>query len=338
MGQTNSANSPRGISNLTPKERDCADNLILLCENCHNEVDKLAHADLFPICKMKKIKYQHEARIRAATKQVGSESTAIVRLSALIRDAPVEISAKIAANAILKTSDRFPSLRFTYDRQGVEIDLRDFPDESIPTDLYYQNCARRIDEQLDRIIRPAIRKGEIQHISVFAMARLPLLVYFGSRLDDTIDCDIYEPRSEIAPWIWGEKTKPVEFIWRCNSEPSDTSTEAVLVVNASGTTHTPPTQLAPLPTYTIEPVGETPKVGTVSSRATLMSFERILRDLLGELESSVKNLERLHVLAAAPVSVAITIGRSIGWGIHPNLVTYDLINKTYRFAMEITPP
>ncbi|MCY3792357.1 MAG: SAVED domain-containing protein, partial [Gemmatimonadetes bacterium] len=180
--------------------------------------------------------------------------------------------------------------------------------------------------------------GEIKHLSVFAMARLPLLVYLGSRLDDATDCDIYEPRSTIAPWIWDEESEPVDFHFRCELQGEPTATDAVLIVNASGTTFPIPTELSGLARYVVEPRDPVPQVNTVACRATLGSFERALRSLLGELEQSAKSLKRLHLFAAAPVSVAITLGRAIGWGIHPNLVTYDLNDGEYHYALEITPP
>ena len=338
VGQAPSNRSPRGNADLPVDERDTADNIALLCSGCHREVDKLAQVDLFPVEKVDSIKRRHESRVLVATGRVGAEDTSILRLSALIRDVPVDISPEVAAAAVLASSDRFPSLPFAYDRQGVDIDLRDFPYESAPSPLYYQSCAARIDQVMDRLVRPAIVSGEVAHLSVFAMARLPLLVYFGSRLDDAIDCDIYERRSTTAPWIWADDSERVDFEFRCDRTGEPTATDAVLIINASGTTCPIPTELTGLARYIIRPRGVVPQVGTVGCRATLASFERALRSLLGELEQSAKGLTRLHLFAAAPVSVAITVGRTIGWGIHPNLVTYDLIDSNYQFALEITPP
>lgn len=337
IGQTNSQRSPRGVSDLPEAERDTADNIVLLCAGCHNEIDKMVQLDRFPVDKIRQIKLNHEARIRTATGRIGADDTAILRLSGLIRDVPVDIPAEVAAAAVLATSDRFPRLAFAHDGQGVDLDLREFPDEHAPTALYYQSCVARIDQIFERLIQPAIANGDIRHISVFAMARVPLLVYLGARLDDTVECDVYEPRGSVAPWVWASDSPTAEFGHRCCIAPTEGDTEAVLVINASGTTHALPPELTTLGRYVIEPTDAVPQVGTVDSRATLASFERSLRSLLGELEQSAKHIERLHVIAAAPVSIAVTVGRCVGWGIQPNLVTYDLVDKTYQQALEIAP-
>jgi len=337
IGQTNSTRSPRGVSDLPEAGRDTADNIVLLCAGCHTEVDKMAQIDLFPVDKLRQIKLEHESRIRTVTGRVGADETAILRLSALIRDVPVDIPAEVASAAVLTSSERFPRLAFARDGQGVDLDLREFPDEGAPSALYYDSCVARIDEIFDRLIKPAIAKGDIGHLSVFAMARVPLLVYLGAMLDDTIDCDIYERRSSIAPWIWDDDTPTIEFGHHSVAADNTGDSDAVLVINASGTTHPAPDELSALGRYVIEPTGVVPQVGTVSNRATLASFERALRSLLGELERSAKQLERLHVIAAAPTAVAVTIGRSIGWGIQPDLVVYDLVDKTYQPALEIAP-
>ncbi|MCY3792358.1 MAG: hypothetical protein OXH63_26565, partial [Gemmatimonadetes bacterium] len=154
VGQRDSDRSPRGRSDLPIDERDTADNIVLLCGGCHTEVDNLKQVDLFPVEKIDAIKSRHESRIFSATASVGAKNTAILRLSAPIRDVPVEIAPDVAASAVLATSDRFPNLPFAHDRQGVDIDLRSIPYEDAPTNTYYKACADRVDQLLDRLVRP----------------------------------------------------------------------------------------------------------------------------------------------------------------------------------------
>lgn len=61
--------------------------------------------------------------------------------------------------------------------------------------------------------------------------------------------------------------------------------------------------------------------------------------MLGRLEQDDKHIRTLHVFAAAPVSLGVTLGRAVGWGIHPHLIVYDRLDDgTYRPALEVTPP
>jgi hypothetical protein len=118
------------------------------------------------------------------------------------------------------------------------------------------------------------------------------------------------------------------------------STDGVLIVNASGTVHSHELsgELHSLPRFVIEPLGSTPHVDTIATRETLASFEQAVRRLLAQLEATHKRIRRLHLFAAAPVSASITLGRSVGWGIHPSLAVYDRAGDSYRFALEVTAP
>jgi hypothetical protein len=62
----------------------------------------------------------------------------------------------------------------------------------------------------------------------------------------------------------------------------------------------------------------------------------VLRQLLSELEASHKNLRRVHIMAAAPVSAAVTIGRVHDANVHPALVVYDRTDGRYIPALEIS--
>ena len=239
-------------------------------------------------------------------------------------------------------AERRPRRRFDPYNTGPEIDLRALPgeDDPIPTD-YYKHAQARIDEKIRDLLRPPVERGEIKHLSVFGFARLPLLVYFGSRLDDTISTDIYQRHRATESWHWDDTQPEVTFAFTdATPDLQAGSTDAVLIVNASGTIDRAavPTDLAGLPTFTIAPVDAVPNRDTIRTRATRDSFHGALSDLLGHIEANHKPVTRLHVLAAAPTSAAIILGRSVGWGFHPSLLVYDRVGDEYQPAMEVVAP
>ena len=338
-----SEDGPRANASLSARARNDAENLLLLCGRHHPDADKAAQLDILTVDQLTAFKKVHEDKIRLATERVGDPRTAILRLQGNIKTAAVDLSATVAADAVIRTAHRFPNLPFSHDRQGVEIDLRQLPGEDEGSAAYYQAAAARIDEMIAMRFKPAIENGDVEHVSVLAFARLPVLVYLGSRLDDTITTEIYQRHRAGETWVWGDDldTDP-QFRYRAETDPAHSApTDAVLVVNASGTIHAQelPDAVADLPRYVIELNSGTPHTDTVRSRKIRDSFERALRELLGELEARHKSVKRLHVFAAAPVSVAVTLGRSIGWRIHPNLVVYDrATDGTYHPALEVSAP
>lgn len=90
--------------------------------------------------------------------------------------------------------------------------------------------------------------------------------------------------------------------------------------------------------FVIEPIDGTPHPDTVRSPSVRDSAETALRGLLAHLEAHHKSVRTLHVIAAAPVSIAVTLGRAVAWGIHPSLVVYERRGETYVPATEVTQP
>ena len=79
----------------------------------------------------------------------------------------------------------------------------------------------------------------------------------------------------------------------------------------------------------------TPDVDVIRSRAALDAFTRAARDVFATLDAH-KNIKRLHVFVAAPISAAVQLGRVRDPHIHPALVIHDrMTGGDYRHALEI---
>lgn len=339
VGQKNAAKSPRGLNPLPEDERDTADNAVLLCPTCHTEIDDRGQLDLFEVEKLFDLKHKHEAFIRDVTGRPESQRTVVLRLRGSVRGTPDDLSRDAATKAILASTDRFPSFPFA-DRFGVEIDLTGLAGETEADRAYYDAAVRKIDETIERSLKPAAADDMVPHLSVLAIGRLPLLVYLGSRLDDTIATDVYQRHRASETWTWPPDAQQVEFRWRLDHDSPGGQAEGVVIVNASGTIHPSelPAEIGDLPRFVVDPVDAVPQPDTVSTRETLRSFEQAVRALLAQLEASHKSLRRLHVFVAAPVSVAVTLGRAAGWGIHPSFAVYDRAEGQYQLALEVTAP
>jgi hypothetical protein len=331
---------------MATKLRNSAENLLLLCGLHHPDSDKRVQLDLLTVDQVQALKADHERRVLQATDSVGRKRTVLLRMQGHIRGATVDLDVEAATEAVLRSSNRFPELALSFDRQGVEIDLRHVAGEAVADCAYYKAAAARIDELVTHLLRPAAERGVVPHLSVFAIARFPLLVYLGSRIDDALTVDVFQRHRASESWVWpdpagGGPRFTVHREGPLTGQPGESATEAILLINASGTIHRSelPSTTAELPAYVIGLNVGTPSTDTVRSRDIRDSFERTVREMLGLLEESEKSVRRLHVFAAAPVSVGVTLGRSVGWGIHPQLVVYDRLDDgTYRPALEVTAP
>jgi hypothetical protein len=129
------------MQSLPGAERDTADNVVLLCRNCHGEIDDLLQADLFVVDKVFAIKHEHETFIRDITGRSESHRTVVLRMRGNVRGAPDNLGPRRGNQAILGSTDRFPAFPFAPDRFGIEIDLRDVPGKADANPAYYQAAA-----------------------------------------------------------------------------------------------------------------------------------------------------------------------------------------------------
>lgn len=338
-GSTSPANSksPRHEFLLPGEDPDDPDNLMLLCPSHHPQIDATANLDVFDVEALTAAKRLHERRIREATAMVKRERTVILRVIGDLYGDTVQCTRLEATSACLRTGDRFPDFALAVDHATIECDLRGRPGEQSGNDEYFAEACRAIDELVDGRLRDGIARDHIGHVSVFAFARLPLLVYLGSKLDDSFSTDIYQRSRQTQSWDWPDTASALGFVVE-SPEPSDV--DAVnIVINVSGSIHQSelPEDLQVLPTYTIRLTGDTPPhANIIESRATLDQFRSACYDLFAAIEVSHKRARDIHLFAAAPLSAAVTIGQAINPQVLECVTVYHRADGSYLPSLKIT--
>lgn len=336
VGRVDSEKSARGTHDLPVSERDTVDNLLLACSSCHTEIDKQKVAGLLDVKFLRKKKREHEADIKQQTGLLKDRRTAIVRMAGDIRGRVMELPRDAAAEAVIRSAERFPCFVESYDRQGVEIDLQGLIGEDPVTDAYYEMAMAKIDQAVDARIEPGIRSGDITHLSVFGLARLPLLVYLGARLDDGIAIDVYQRHRSTASWIWPSSEPTARFTVSAANDVDQDAAEGVLITNVSGTTPLTdlPAELAGLPVWSLDV--DTTDEDAFKSPADLDAFVAQVRAFFTSLEATSKGIKQLHLFGALPLSPAVSFGVCLkSAGLRPTVVTYDRTDDGYRRAVEV---
>lgn len=335
VGRSRSERSPRGQYDLDIDKRDEPDNLIMLCGTCHDDLDHADNLDVYTVQRLRQIKSAHENRIRQILSVPPGMETTVVRLQGNVGDSKVVMDRSVAASTVLD-SGRVARFDLSHDITGIEIDLRNIPDPDPGNAEYYRSCRTAIDRVVDRQLSPAVDEGLVRHLSVFGLARWPLLVYLGVRVGDKVATDIYQRHRSTESWAWPSTTTTVNFHWELHNDV--VAEDAVLILSLSAAVHANevPGPLSDSPMYRITPAdGSTPHYDIVGNTETLKNAERALRGVLADIEHHRKQTRRLHVLGAAPVSVCIALGRALTRGVHPRLILYDRLDNTYQQAMEI---
>lgn len=338
VGRDTTPGSPRGEDLLPVDQRDLAENLMLLCRGEHNEIDRAGSLDLMTVERLRRIKREREEWIRRMTGLNPANGTVVIRLIGQVRGNEVELTKATTAEAVIRSEGRFPEFPLSLHGDGFEVDLRQIFGEEQGEPTYWEQCCRQIDRILEYRLAEALRQDAVNHVSVFGFARLPLLVYFGSRLDDTFAVTIYQRHRITQAWSWpDDPTEPLAFAVEATPGSREQSAEGALVLNISGSILKTelPEQLRDLPRWQVSPDGIEPSLDVINSTDTLTAYTSTLRSLMSTLEAQHKHIRRLHVFAAAPVSASVALGRLHDAHVHPSLVIYDRTDGRYTAAVEI---
>lgn len=175
---------------------------MLVSASQHDEIDAPGGLDVFTVDKLRRLKQEHEDRIRHLTGWGRTVPPQWCGWWGGVHGREVELSWQTAAAAVL-AGDRFPLFLESCTRHGLEIDLRGVPGESssapraasraaAASRSHYRLATELIDDVVERQPRPGIMRDAVRHVSVFGFARLPLLLHLGARLDDTLPTEIYQ--------------------------------------------------------------------------------------------------------------------------------------------------
>lgn len=232
VGRKRSAGSPRGLDKLPIAQRNLAENLLLLCQRHHNVIDDKVTRGEFTVEELRRTKSRHEDRIRNLTGLVENDQTVIMRAIGDIRDGAVGLTEQVVWAAVFAQARRYPFFSLGYRGDGIESDLRQIPGEG--TDAYWQEAERRITAVINGPLRVGIESNEVKHLSVFGLARIPLLALLGYHLDDKIPVDLYQKhRNGTESWSWDADTETVSF--ESTQLRAGASERVALVLSLSGT-------------------------------------------------------------------------------------------------------
>lgn len=338
VGWTTSKGSPRSDDPLNVTNRNDEANLLLLCYDQHRVIDNRSMWEVYSTDTLRAMKRVHERRIKQLTGVHDDDRTTVIRMVGNLHGTGVELSPQTVASTLL-ADGRYPD----YTLLGVneyEVDLRQLPGEPEGHPGYWEICRALITDRLDRLAAH-VGKENIRHLSVFAIARIPLLVTLGEMLDDTVPTVVYPKRRDGGEgWGWTAGAPDVDFKHRLVREGTDPHRLAVLF-SVSGTVdpaRLPDTVADDTTIYELRPVDATPNPELIRTQESLDRFTRSWRGLLAELEQRHPGLPAIDAFPAVPVTAAVTIGRAAMRAVHPRLRIYDRGrgSEAYQFALETT--
>lgn len=303
---------PRGRSGRRPKDINGVDNLMLLCPDCHHLIDRRPKE--FPRETLEKYKRSHEERIHRLTAVKADSKTTIVQLRSRIGAQTVAIPAPEIHKAV---APLYPE-----DPQGLIIDLTSLDGQD---GAFYETAKRAIRRKVERLYEPGMEVNETRHISLFALAPIPLLVFLGTQLSNKVTVEPYQRHRDTEDWVWKTDGEPAEYKFHKRRAGTDAACVALLL-SLSGPTH-----LSDLPAevderffvYEITLAKGTPRPSYLRTREDLARFKDVYEEARSSIRRDHGGLTALHLFPAVPAPVAVLCGRELLPKVDPALLVYD---------------
>lgn len=311
---------PRG-DGPRPEDINAFENLMLLCQGCHHEIDN--RKPLYTIEELRGWKRAHEERIQEVT-AVGPEvETKVLQLRATIGGQQVDIPAPHVRAAIAP--------RYTADQRGHVIDLTSLSSEA-PS--FFELAREQLRRDVTSFLRSGLDSKRPAHYSVFALAPIPLLICFGRELGDKLSIDLYQRHRDDPenPWKWKTEGTPVEYELSKVRQGSD-RLRVGLILSLSGKiaeSSLPPEVDSTFSLYEMTLKGRESDRTFLRLREDLLGFRRAYQCALGEITRAHDTSTELFLFPAVPAPVAIACGQELLPKAHPSLVIYDNVNQQFR--------
>jgi hypothetical protein len=320
VGRSTHPRSPRGKDSLPVSERNKARNLILACPSDHTTIDKTTGQRIRKTEDLRRLKAEHEGAVKALTALTRDRETTVLRVAGSIRGHTPSISKAIIHDAV-HADLRFPQYRLGAVGADVEIELVSNLDEGDAD--YFERTDEAIARRVSQIAEQ-IARGEISHISLFAFARIPVLVQLGHHLDDKWPVEVHQFDRMRNSWSWDDNAPTISFEVRRLAGPAG-EPNVTLILSLSGhVDHDAlPMPLKEQAIYEMKPVQASPSVNVFRTRDTLTMFVDAYLAFLAQVERDHPSARTIDVVPSIGLSGAVELGRRRTRSKHPALHVWD---------------
>ncbi|MCZ7645660.1 MAG: SAVED domain-containing protein [Planctomycetota bacterium] len=319
-----------GFSNDGPRpERDIPEhmindisNLMLLCRLCHTPIVDVKEKE-FTVERLRQMKRAHEDRVERVTAIGQERGSHILLYGASVGEHNPQVSYQVAAPALVP-DDRYPASR-TPLSLSMNSSFRDRTEE------FWKIEAQHLSTMVAQQVIPRLRQGDIEHLSVFAVAPQPLLVLLGHLICDiNYAARVYQLHREPPGWAWQDH--PNGFAYSVE-RPNGARGQPALILALSA--HVADERIfakigadAAIWRVTILQ----PNNDYLKSAAQLQMFRELIRPLLDEIKDRYPPGTILNAFPAAPVSICVELGRAIQPKAHMPLRLWDQNNDLGGFV------
>lgn len=320
-----SDNGPR--ANIKIDNKNNVENLLLACPDCHEKIDKTGQEKYYTAQQLIEMKHEHEDRVYFATSFGSKSKTKVIKMIANINSEIVKTSNTDIAKALMKNrltpcEDIFSEI--------------DFSDISGRDDKSYWISKSKDIEQLLSGFYSDLQRRKIEHVSIFGIGPMPLLMFLGSKLNNKVKTTLFQRHRDGGTWEW-KKTKTLAE-YKLVSEKGVNKNKVALILSLSGTVNR---NLLPANIennyyiYELSLVGS-PNFNFLRTENDLFNFEKSFSTCISEIKNNHPELKHIDVFPAVPAPVAIVCGKSLNKNSDPKLRVFNSYNRNkFKYSLTI---
>jgi len=321
-----SDNGPRGEKGKSEELELELSNLMLLCDECHNRIDK-AQVGEHPKDILLKMKQDHEKRIEMVTSIEPDKKSHTIIYTANIGDFEPRISFMDSAMA-MREATFFPSSDL-----AVHLGLQKgvFTDDE---NEYWQIQEKQLLNSFRDKLKPLLEQDK-PHFSIFGLAPQPLLIKLGVQLSEITNCEVYQNHREPEQtWKWLEGQEEIKVQLK---EPGDKTKKAVLIISMSDMVNRDRIHKVLGDEVSIwEITVEKPNRNILKSKQSLENFKNKVRDAYSDIRVIQGEQSEIHLFPVMPNACAIETGRVWMPKVDLPLIIYDQNKNRDGFYKTIT--
>lgn len=322
---------PRGDKLRSPQLRDDVANLMLLCHKHHKLID-VDEEDGHPESRLLAMKHRHEDRIAVTAAIAPDKASHMLRYAAKIGAHESLVSYPDLAAAMLP--DRFPA-----SGRSIDIELTGFPLEDHDPQ-YWATEQASLRRKFRLAVQERLETREIGHLSIFALAPMPLLIELGSLVGDITPVDVYQRHREPTGWGWPDTDQRVAFELVPPQGNEQGPPALLLSISADIVPSRIHSVLGGAAIWTVKVSG--PHNDIVKSRQDLLQFRALMRQTFNTIKLRHGQDACLHIFPAMPASLAVELGRTWMPKADLPMLIYDQNRKSGGFLpalrIEQVPP
>lgn len=331
---SDSPKGPRGHPVLSKQLAKEFSNLMLMCDKHHRLIDR-EKVDEHPVELLQQYKKQHEKRIEWITSLTPKRKTHVLSFAANIGNRKSVFSFEQICEALLSRN------KYPVSNPGIEINLTNNETQDHKKS-YWTHAQRELVKQVKEKLEQRYEGEEVNHVSVFGLAPIPLLIQLGASIGDIRSADVYHRHRSIEGgtegWSWSKRS-PTDFLYiiKKPSRKRKQINHVVLNLSLSGTIHDEEINKVmseKFDTYSL--TVKTPNRNLIRTKKQLDLFKHEIGLLLQEVRQVYGKDCTVHIFPAIPNSVAIELGRCLLPKSDPKIHVYDNNKKTNGFKRCLT--